>query len=810
MNAFVQDLRFGIRVLAASPGFTAAATLSLGLAIGAVACVYSLGAQVFWRPLPFDDPDSIRSIWMLNETRGSMDSSLSYPTLADFQERNEVFEGICGFTAMGQNMMGPDGPERVNGGVVTSSFFPLLRAQPLIGRTFLPEEDRSGAERVVILSERMWERQFDRRETVLSETLTLDRKPYTIVGVMPRNFLFLETGNVDLWVNVPAFPLPSQWRENNWLETLARLKPGVSDEEADANLRSISNALAEEYPDYLAGRRAITRPMGLISSAELATQYLILFGSVGFVLLLACVNVANLLLARMANRRKEITVRIAMGASRRRLIRQLLTESMILASLGGGAGILVSYWGIDFIISLLPAEEADFYVRYFRFGVDAAVIETTMLVALGSALLFGLLPAVQASKPDINECLKEGGGAGSGVLHSRLLASLVVAQVSLALILLTASGLLIRSFLVLQNQDPGLNPRNLIAIDLHQPRSKDGKALPGQDFFPRLYDRLSTQGGFEAAALTSVLPYQGANSGSTILIEGRPAPAPGEFEYAGHRAVSPHYFETLQIPLLQGRDFGPQDQADTVPTVIVNEKMAAAFWPGEDPIGKRLRLSFQEPGDPWKEIVGVVGNVYHQGLDQPYLPEMFVPFSQSLSGKMTVVARTQGDPYAAIPTIRRLVAEVDPQIPISSAMSMEQIMYTALWQRRFTTILFTILAAVALTLSAIGVYGVINYSVSQRTHEIGIRMALGAQAADVRWLVVRKGLVLALIGVVLGLPLAVALSFVLAGMLYGISHFDPLTFAGVAFLLLLVAASASYLPARRATRVDPMIALRYE
>ncbi|MBI2426134.1 MAG: ABC transporter permease [Candidatus Hydrogenedentes bacterium] len=812
MNAFLQDLRFGLRTLFKRPGFVLVAALSLGLGIGSVATVYSMVDQVVWNPLPFDEPDRITSVMIKHESREEISESVSYPLFLDLQKRNEVFEFISAFSSTAYNLIGPDGPERVRSAAVTSSFFPLVRVAPILGRTFTPDEDEMGGPRVAILTETLWERLYQRRPAVIGESLTLDGQPFTIVGVMPKDFLFLETGEVDLWVPVSK---QGEWtadRGSSWLRLIARLKPGASTEQADANLASISRALEEEFPVEEAKRTAQTRPFGEVRNSGLGSQFVILFGCVGFVLLIACVNVANLLLARVSSRQKEITIRIAMGASRLRLVRQLLTESLVLAVLGGVAGILISLWGIDFIISLLPAEEADFYVKYFAFGIDRKVIGFTMIVALGSAFLFGLVPAIQASRPDINECLKEGGGAGAGIRRNRLLSALVVAEVSLALILLVAAGLMIKSFLHLQGLDPGINPANLLETELHLPRTN---AMPGEEeekspFYGQLYERLTALGGVEHVAMTSVLPYEGSDTTTSVSIEGLPDPPPGEFYAAGYRVITPGYFETMQTPVKQGREFTLQDAEGVTPVCIINEKMAEKYWPGESALGKRLRRGMRNSKGAWIEVVGVVGNVYHRGMGNPHLPEMYFPLEQNVARSMTVVARTQGDPFAFVPTLRRVVAEIDPNMAFAPPETMEKLINISLWERRFITVLFSVLAACALTLSTIGVYGVINYSVSQRTHEIGIRMALGAQAADVRRLVVRKGLRLALIGVVIGLPLAVGLSFVLSSMLYGVSQYDPVTFTGVAILLLFVAGIASYLPARKATRVDPMIALRYE
>jgi len=529
------------------------------------------------------------------------------------------------------------------------------------------------------------------------------------------------------------------------------------------------------------------------------------------VLLISCLNVANLLLARVAARQREVTVRVALGASRGRLVRQLLTESALLAVLGGALGLLFSKWGINFIVSLMPDEDSQFYVDYFGIGLNAEVIGISLLVTMGTTFLFGLVPALRASNPDLNQALKEGGASSSaGKGRHRMLQSLVVSEVVLALILLVSAGLMARSFQELSNVDPGFSTENILTVSLNASDKSYSTGEQKAAFFRQLEERVSGLGGVESVGSTAILPLSGSNSNNTIAIEGDPDPGPGRYEYADIRVITPTYLETIGVPLLRGRTFTDFDNNPAVPVTLVNASMAERYWPGENAVGKRFKRGAPDSELPWMEIVGVLGDVRHRDFSEEPKPAFFMPHAQERWPRMILVIRTKADPAILTSSIRAVVSEMDPNMPLRQVITMDAVIYRVLWGPRFIAQLFMSLAVVALLLSVVGIYGVISYSVSQRTHEIGVRMALGAQASDVRRLVVFQGIKLGILGVLIGLPMSFGLAQVLKTLLYGISTSDPITFAAVSLLLLGVVIVASYLPARRATRVNPSIALRHD
>jgi putative ABC transport system permease protein len=809
MRSFFEDIRYGLRTLFKHPGFTCVAVLSLALGIGAVTSVYSMVSSVLLHPLPYEDSSTIVRVSNVHlKTKDNW--SVSYPQMRDWQEQNTVFEYLSGVTSTGFNLTGEKGPEFVEGGLITSEFFPLLRIQPILGRNINPEEDEIGQANVVMLAEQLWESRYDRDESLIGDAITLNGVPYTVIGIVPEDFRFLEVGPTDLWVPA-AVRTFAENRGSHWLQCIGRLNEGVSFEQAEAEMNAIVRGMEEKFPDNYTDRGVGVTPYGEDSTEDLEVAFWILFGCVGFVLLIACVNVANLLLARVTGRQKEVTIRVALGAGRGRLIRQLLTESMVLALMGGALGVLFSMWGIDFIISLIPAAEAMFYVEYFEFSLNSEVLLVTLGITLLTGILFGLVPALQASNPDLNQSLKEGGAAGAGKKRHRLLGALVISEVALALILLISAGLMMQSFQNVRKVDPGFDTEKLLVVSLGLAQKEYDTTEKQSLFFNQLEERLAGLGNVKSVGGSGLIPLTNSNSTTSIWIEGQPDPEPGKYNHAGIRPITPNYPETMGFRLLEGRYMTAQDNNKNNEVTLINQAMAEKYWPNENAVGKRFRMSKEEDEETkWITVVGILGNVRFSGLTEGYYPEFFLNHEIHSWAYMNMVIRTEGDPTMLANAARLAVRDIDPNQPVYNIETMESYISESIWMNRFTTVLFGVLALMALCLSVIGVYGVINYSVSQRTHEIGIRMALGAQNTDVQGLVVRQGLKMAVIGVLIGLPCAYGLGKLMASLLYGVSSSDPMTFAGVSIILVFIAIMASFIPARKATRVDPVIALRYE
>ena len=815
-----QDIRFGARTLMKSPGFTIVAVCSLALGIGAITSVYSMISAVLINPVPFDGADRLVSFRTVRPSQGTEGNSVSYADFKDWQEQNQVFEHVAVYAGGTFNLSGPEGPERVSAGRVSASFFPLLRVTPQLGRGFLPEEEEVGADRVVMLSHALWERRYSSRADVVGQGITLHGESFTVVGVAPASFRFLETGNVDLWVPIST-ATTANWfspdRGSHWMNAMGRLKDGVSRQTAQAEMTVISDRLAEQYPGTNADKTVRLTPAFEASTQDAKTGFFILFGAVAFVLLIACVNVASLLLARAASRQKEVAIRIALGGSRARLVQQLLTESLLLAVAGGALGLLVALWGNDFIFSLLPPEDAQFYMDYFQFGMNPDVFLFTACTAVFTAILFGLVPALQASNPDVNEFLKEGGAAaGAGTGRHRLLAGLVVTEVALAIVLLIGAGLMIQTFQRLQKADPGFEPSHLLTATLSLPGSSYPDAEARVSFYERLREQLGAIAGVDAAGAADIIPFSNSNSNNAIHAEGWPPLPPGQYYVSETRTATPGFFKAIGLPLLSGRPFSAGDRNPDAPVAVVNEAFAKKFWPGEDSVGKRFKLGTHDSDHPWLTIVGVAGDVRRGNAGSPFnakdqaVPTFYLPHAQAPASNMTFLLRTSTTPESVAPSLRRTVASLDASLPLSQVETMEELMGRSLWPNHMNAMLLSMFAVIALVLAAVGVYGVINYSVTQRTHEIGVRMALGAQPGHVRSLVLWQGLKLASLGVIAGLLCAAGLTRLMTSLLYDVSPGDPLTFAGVAMVLLMVALLASYIPARRATKVEPMEALRYE
>jgi putative ABC transport system permease protein len=803
-----QDVRFGMRTLVKNPGFTAVAVIALALGIGANSAIFSVVNTVLLRPLLYQDPERLVMVW----EKGAADvfpiNSVSAANFLDWRDQNEVFEGMAIINHASFNLTGAGEPERINGRRFSANLFRLLGVEPQLGRAFLPEEDAPGAGRVVMLSHGLWQRRFGSDPSIIGKSLTLNGQSYTVVGVMPPHFQFPSPRD-ELWVPIAFSPQAAANRGNNSYEVVGRMKAGVTLEQAQAEMNTIAARLQQQYPDVVKSSATVVVSLHEQVVGDIKPALLVLLGAVGFVLLVACANVANLLLARAAVRRKEIALRVALGAGRLRLIRQFLTESVLLAVLGGIAGLLLSFWGVNLLKAFIPENISEVQA----IAVDANVLGFTLFVSLLTGLIFGLVPATQASNLDLNEMLKEGGrDSSSGRSGNRVRSLLVIAEVAVSLVLLIGAGLLINSFLRLRNLDPGFRAGNLLTMSVVLPQQKYPDHARRSAFFSELTSRVEALPGVRSAAVINWIPLilQGDTLG--ISVEGQPDPGPGRRPDMVTRVVSPKYFSTMGIPLLQGRQFDErQDRADSAPVAVVSETTARRLWPGQDPLGKRVKPGGPDSPSPWMEVVGVVKDVRQFELTAEPRLQMYLPYVQFQSFvPRQLVIKTDGEPSGLAAAVRRTVWEVDKDQPVSDIRTMEDVFSTSIARQRFSTLLLGVFAAVALVLAAVGIYGVMSYSVAQRAREIGIRIALGAQTGNVLRLMVSQGLKLASAGVLLGLAGSLLLTKLMSSMLFGVSATDPATLVTISLVLVVVALLASYIPARRAARTNPLDALRHQ
>ncbi len=823
MRILLQDLRYAGRMLLKHPGFTGVAALALALGIGANSAIFSVINAVLLRPLPYQDPDRIITIWETNPhlQLGFDKFPCSAANFIDWREQNHVFGHIAALSSDPFNLEGRGEPEKLGGARVSADLFAVLGVEASLGRAFLPEEDQPGHNHVVVLSHSLWQRRFGSDPGVIGQAVRFNGESYTVVGVMPPGFHYPHGTDMPAYFQFPAqtevwspIALRAEQIKNRGginKAVIARLKPGVTLKQAQAEMDTIAQRIGQQYPDTEAGFGVTLIPLHEQVTGSLRPSLLTLLGAVGFVLAVACANVANLLLARAAARQKEIAIRTALGAGRWRIVRQLLTESVLLSSLGGGLGLLLGMWGIDLLIAATPEN----IPRFKEVSLDARVLGFTLVVSLLTGIIFGLAPALQASKPDLNESLKEGGRGSTSVRH-RVRSLLVISEVALALVLLIGAGLMIKSFLRLQQVDPGLDPHHVLTMRLSIPYAKYSKDEQRIAFYRQLLERTESLPGVQAVGAVSEIPLSGAEDLEGFTIEGRPpVKSLQEMPIANYHTVTPDYFRAMGITLLKGRQLTEGDKEDAPGVVIINETFAHRFFPGEDAIGKRVTFDNPEKEKAsWNSIVGVVRDVKHSALDAEPRPEIFRPFFQSpgtsFSGDLALVARTVSDPLSLAAAIRNEVWAVDKEMPVYDIETMDQIIAESVSRRRFNMLLLGVFAAVAMILATVGIYGVMSYTVSQRTHEIGIRMALGAERGDVLRLVVGQGMMQALAGVAIGLAGAFAVTRVMASLLYGVSATDPVTFIGISLLLAMIALIACYIPARRAMKVDPMVALRYE
>jgi putative ABC transport system permease protein len=831
MSTLLQDLRYGLRMLARNPGFTAVAVITLALGIGANSAVFSVIYAVLLRPLPYSDPDSL----MLLETTVSQPGKpveifpeWSYPRYEFVRDHNDVFEQVAAFSDREFTLTDSGNPERVHVEVVSPSYFQLLGIKAALGRVFLPDEDKNpGGHPVALMGDGLWRRRFGGDPNLLGKTIHVNKVPLTVVGILPPGFKG-QLGSAEVWVPLMMAPelegIPTRLQQKGafWHQVAARLKPGVSPAQARGRLAVLEAQLEAAVPPP--GRDAnwgiqVVPLKEAETDPAIRKSLLVLFAAVALVMLIACVNVANLLLARATTRQREIAIRLAIGASRARVMRQLLTESLLLALVAGIVALLVATWGIELVAALQPSAARNAFWRYTRLPdfstihLDAPVLAFNLLFSLATGLVFGLFPARKASNPDLNESLKEStsasprGSRALGPLGGRQ--TLVVAEVSLALMLLVGAGLMVRSLARLLTTRLGFTPENLITLKIDLPQSYSEAA--GTAFFQQLLARAASLPGAESVCLTNAVPLASSYDRTIMTLAAHGTSPERSQLFVGVHPVSPGLLETLHAPLLKGRWLSDEDREATKVVAVINEAAARKYWPDEDPLGQHISLGIGSgPNGTSAEIVGIVGDVKYDSVDAQVGPDVYLSYLQSGYGGYFLVVRSLQSASTMVPALRRHVIALDRDIPIYDVATMEQRISSSTSHTRFVAFLLGAFAGLALALAAIGIYGVMSYSVAQRTHEIGLRMALGAESRDVMRLVVGQGMTLTLLGVAAGLAGAFALTRFLASMLYGVRPTDPLTFAGVSLLLTGVAALASYIPARRATKVDPMVALRYE
>ncbi|MBO0862088.1 MAG: ABC transporter permease [Chloracidobacterium sp.] len=810
METFWQDLRHGARSLFKQPAFMIVAALTLALGIGANTAIFSVIHAVLLQSLPYRDADRVVMVWENNRQRGNAQNVINMGNFFDWKEQNRVFEDMAAFFDTTTNLTSGGDPEEIPSQNATINLFNILGVNPILGRTFTPDEGKPGQPRVVILSFGLWQRRFGGDSKIVGRKLILDGNEVAVIGVMPADFKWhVKAGSMTRKVAEMWSPWQveegDRQRGGRFAMAVARLKPGASFEQAQAEMNAVGRRLEQQYNEFNANWGVNVVPLRDQFAGEIRLALFVLLGAVGMVLLIACVNVANLLLARAAMRQREMAVRAALGASRGRIIRQLLTESLLLAGLGGLAGLILASWGTDLLVSLAPPD----LLNLSQVKINAVVLGFTFAISLATGVIFGLAPSFEATRLNLSESLKDGGKSAGGMRAGRLRNSLVILEAALALVLLVGAGLLIRSFARLQVVDPGFNAQNVLTMGVSLPRRKYDNDRKRVDFFRQAVARIRALPGVESAGAVSFLPFAAPHSGTAVDIEGQSIVPVAQKPGTGVMVTDANYFHALRIPLKGGRFFTDREAAEKRSVVIINETFARKYFPNEDPLGKRVKIYMQGSHDP-SEIIGVVGDSKHMSLDSEVQPMSYWPHPELAYSGMTFVIRTRGDAASIASAARGVVSSLDPEQPVADARTMESLIGTSMARARFNTLLLAIFAVVALTLAGVGIYGVMAYSVTQRAREIGIRMALGARTADALWLVVSKGMTLALAGASIGVVASFALTRLMKTLLFDVSATDPLTFAGIPLLLALVALLACLIPARRAAKVDPMVALRCE
>ena len=829
MDKLLQDVRYGTRMLLKQPGFALISVLTIALGIGANTAIFSVVNAVLLRPLPYQQPERLMKVLQSNTNPGKVatPSLWSYPRFEAFRDHNESFSRVAAYCMRAFNLTGTQEPEHLQAECVSADYFPLLGIEAIIGRTFLPEEDRTpGANPVAVVSFGFWQRRLGGDLDAVGKIIELDKHPLTIVGVLPRGFKG-QSGVSDVWVpammaSVLLGPQLLTQPRFYWAEVIGRLKPEVTQEQAQGEMNLLYEHIEKLFPGPTRSRPsgsgketfALVPLKDASVDPAIRSSFLILLAAVGFVLLIACANTASLLLARAVARRKEFAVRLALGASRRRIISQLLTESMLLSMMGGGLGVLIAMWGVDLLKTFKPSDSAQFWTAYartfdfFSVGLDGPVLAFTFVLAVVTGLLFGLIPALQASRADVNEALKDSPSSLGSGLNRRLnvRSLLIVGEIALSLVLLAGAGLMINSLLRLNTIELGFEPKDVLTVRVY---ARDAKI----EFYEQLLERAAQLPGVEKAAVASNAPLMGSAGMSPLEVEGRPEADEKEPGFVNVQSIAPGYFSTLRILLLKGRGFTEQDRIGAKRVAIINQAAVQRFFPDEDPIGKRIKIFFTpqyETSDQFIEVVGIANDVKYGRIEELPGPDLYLSYLQPVNTPSMLIVRASGDRQALVSALRREVGALDRNMPVYDVKSMSERAAEVTSRTRFSAVILALFAGLALGLSAIGIYGVMAHTVAQRTREIGIRMALGAQAEDVVRLVLGDAIVLTLAGLTLGLGAAYAATRLLATQLYGVSTSDPITFAAISILVVGMALAACFVPARRAARVDPMVALRYE
>ncbi|HEV2802100.1 MAG TPA: ABC transporter permease [Pyrinomonadaceae bacterium] len=815
MGNFGQDVRYGMRTLLKSPGFTLVALIALALGIGANTAIFSVVNAVLLRALPYRDAGQVMIVWEQNRSRGGRNNVASLANFLDWQQQANSFQEMAAFHDAAFNLTGEGNPEEIPAQVTSGNLLTMLGTEAALGRVYTKEEAEPGRDDVVVIGHGLWQRRFGGAADIVGKKISLNGQNVTVVGVMPQGFKwFMKEGSrtgkaAEIWTPTNFASVlngPTKGR-GRFITVAGRLKPGVTPEQAQAEMTTIAARLEQQHPRFNTNMGIHVVPVREQLSGEIKTALYVLLGAVGFVLLIACANVANLMLARAASRQNEFSIRTALGAGRGRIVRQLLTESLLLSILGGALGLLIALWGVDALVALSPPN----LLGTERISLSLPVLTFTFVISLLTGIVFGLAPALEATRMNLNDSLKETGKSNMSSRRSRRLSSgFVVAQVALALVLLIGSTLMIKSFLRLQAVDPGFKTDNLLTLRVTVPRSKYPEDNQVVAFHRQALERLKSLPDVRSVGAVSALPF-GGNLGArtSFWIEGRPAPPPGEELSTDVRVTDENYFQAIGIPLLSGRTFTEQEAREDRRTIIINESMARQHFPGQNPLGQYLRVQMMPDPQPM-EIIGVVADAKYKTLEGPPHPMVYWTHPQLVYSEMTYVMRTNGDPMNLAAAVRREIQAIDRDQPVADVRTMQSWIDELTARSRFGTLLLGIFAALALVLAAIGIYGVMAYSVTQRTHELGIRIALGAKSRDVLKLILGRGFALTLVGIALGLVASFALTRVMSSLLFGVSATDPVTFGGLALLLCAVALAACYIPTRRALKVDPMVALRNE
>lgn len=805
-----QDLRYAARILRKSPAFTTVVVLTLALGIGANTAIFSVVYAVLLRPLPYARPSQLVFVPEAKPEAGISGLGMAYPTFSELRDHNRVFSGIAGLGGHSLVLTGSGEPAEVSTVVVTSDFFSVLAAEPLLGRVFNAEDSQRGAVPLVVLSENLWRSRFGAEAGIIGSSVTLDMRPYTVIGVMPASFHtpFLNQAN-QVWIPLAQDPLFSVWMtrppQEHWMAVIARVRPDISFDQVKAELGTISSRLAGEFPAEK-GWQIRIEPLQQTIIGDAKLPLLLLLGAVGLVLLIACANIANLLLSRATSRSREVAIRIALGAGRRRIARQLLTECAILGVLGGVIGILVAYWGVATLAPLLPSSLPKFH----SIRVDSWVLVFAFALSLATSLAFGLAPVLSAARSDPHKELGEGARAGESAGPRRARAFLAVGEIALAMVLLTGAGLLIRSFAQLTSVNPGFEPNHVVKAMVSLPQFQYATPKQWAAFSEELMTRLQAQPGMQDSAIAGPLPIVDCCVTLSFQIVGNPPPQAGAADTANYVPASPQYFSVMGIPLLRGRLFNESDSSSSVPVALISEALAKHYFPNEDPLGRHLMFGFPANGIVSREIVGIVGDIHDVSLGKQPGPILYVPYAQAPLYGGEVVVKSTLSTSAVVSTIRTVTQGIDKNLPVTDIAALPDVLTASVAQPRFRTLLLGLFSVIALILAAVGIFGVISYSVSRRTHELGIRMALGAQPGSVLSMILRETLALTLIGIAVGVPCAVATARLIAHLLFNVTPYDPVTLALVPLVLVAAALLACYIPARRAARVDPMVALRHE